>query len=413
MTDVFTSDTPRLGYWGIARKLDRWRAHGLISFDQAQMILSFERTLGGTRLIRGLVGVGILAIVLGVLAIIAANWAAIPGGVKISAHVLINLVLAYAIYSANQKAITIIREGAVAGLFGLTLTLIILIGQVYQLHGSLSLTLSLWLIVTTPFMMIYGRTTMVSTAWYAAFLVTMGVIGMDLIKLFDNKFLNTIVVIIFSMYVPLACAAVATFPTVRKHLPTWSYVLTRSAMLFAIASATYCSLAWYVDMDRAMGQILQSSEEYLAVAFSDQLAWVILTALLLGPAILVYRLTRKLHLSDQEESLADLLSISIAFSSLPLVLAMPSLDIMSPIHFIGFWIIVACVAHRQNMAQLQSLAIYLIALRLIIVYVELFQSLLTTGIGLIISGVLLIAILYGVGKVRSALAITQDKAEGD
>ena len=46
-----------------------------------------------------------------------------------------------------------------------------------------------------------------------------------------------------------------------------------------------------------------------------------------------------------------------------------------------------------------KLAIVVIALRLVVVYVEVFGSLLSTGVGLIASGVLLIALVWAAGKL--------------
>jgi hypothetical protein len=44
-------------------------------------------------------------------------------------------------------------------------------------------------------------------------------------------------------------------------------------------------------------------------------------------------------------------------------------------------------------------AIVIIALRLVVVYVEVFGNLLSTGVGLIASGALLIALVWAAGKL--------------
>jgi hypothetical protein len=46
-----------------------------------------------------------------------------------------------------------------------------------------------------------------------------------------------------------------------------------------------------------------------------------------------------------------------------------------------------------------TLAVVIIALRLVVVYVEVFGNLLSTGVGLIASGALLIALVWAAGKL--------------
>jgi hypothetical protein len=54
---------------------------------------------------------------------------------------------------------------------------------------------------------------------------------------------------------------------------------------------------------------------------------------------------------------------------------------------------------RLGYRGLLNTAIVIIALRLVIVYIEVFGDLLSTGVGLIASGLLLIAIVWGTGKL--------------
>ena len=54
---------------------------------------------------------------------------------------------------------------------------------------------------------------------------------------------------------------------------------------------------------------------------------------------------------------------------------------------------------RLGYRGLLNTAIVIIALRLVIVYIEVFGNLLSTGVGLIASGVLLIALVWGTRRL--------------
>ena len=66
---------------------------------------------------------------------------------------------------------------------------------------------------------------------------------------------------------------------------------------------------------------------------------------------------------------------------------------LNALSFCALWLAIAWAAAAFNRRGLVNLATHLVGLRLVIVYVELFADLLTTGIGLIVSGVLLLTIV--------------------
>jgi uncharacterized membrane protein len=69
-------------------------------------------------------------------------------------------------------------------------------------------------------------------------------------------------------------------------------------------------------------------------------------------------------------------------------------EVLAALTFAALWSFVGYAAGQTGHRGLFKLAVGLIALRLIIVYFEVFGSLLETGIGLIISGIVVIAIAW-------------------
>ena len=67
--------------------------------------------------------------------------------------------------------------------------------------------------------------------------------------------------------------------------------------------------------------------------------------------------------------------------------------------FLGLWGAIAKAAHDGGWRVLFGIAIGMIAVRLFIVYVELFGGLALTGIGLIVGGILLIGLTLAWAKL--------------
>ena len=160
---------------GINKKLERWKKSELLSDQQVEAIIAFEKERGSKNLFRGLLWIGSFTIIIGVLSIIASNWQLIPASVKVIAHLLLNIGFASAVYLFERQGRDMLREFFLVGLWGGTLTLIALVGQVFQLDGSIASALFLWSVLVTPALAVYGRTRVSLVPWLASFLVGIGV----------------------------------------------------------------------------------------------------------------------------------------------------------------------------------------------------------------------------------------------
>jgi uncharacterized membrane protein len=69
--------------------------------------------------------------------------------------------------------------------------------------------------------------------------------------------------------------------------------------------------------------------------------------------------------------------------------------------FVIVWVLVAWCGYQARAMQIVNLATALIAVRVFVAYIEVFGSMLATGAGLIVSGVLLLALAWlWVRKIR-------------
>ena len=123
---------------GLKTKLNNWVEGDMISQDQSHSILQYERSKLQNRLALSMKYSALFAILLGVALVIASNWDLLGMHTKLIGHIGINGLLAYLIWRwKDDTGKKIWHDVCVYGLFGLTLTLLALIGQSFQLQGSL------------------------------------------------------------------------------------------------------------------------------------------------------------------------------------------------------------------------------------------------------------------------------------
>ncbi len=380
---------------GAARRARRWEKASLITPEQAKAIIAFERERQGKRFLRGLMALALFAIGTGVLSIVASNWVHTPGAVKIGAHFLLNAIAAVTMWKAARDNNKWWREGATLLFLILNLTLIALIGQVFQLGGSWSHALALWMLISSPAVFVYGESFINALPWTIGALAAIGFNLFDVLKDMSdlNGFLGALAASLFTPLILMAGGMNIKLTSVR---PQWSVVLFRIGALILASSATLASFWWYGDTSElhktlaSTGSFGTGYAEMLAVCFSAFLA-----------AWAWFRLSHRGGKIDVT-GLAFVIG-SLVSSILPLVLMAGEHHFLGAIHFVIYWAFLGVIGHRLGYEQLVSNAISLITLRIIIVYIELFGGLFTTGVGLIAGGVLLLLTLRAARYLKETL----------
>ena len=125
----------------------RWQRAGLIDDDAVGRITAWENAHRRPIWLWSVAGLGALAIGLGVLAVIGANWEDIPACVKLAVCLCINGLLAAAVFFFWHRGLAWPCEIAALLLFALVLGGIALIGQIYQLQSATWRALVLWVFV--------------------------------------------------------------------------------------------------------------------------------------------------------------------------------------------------------------------------------------------------------------------------
>lgn len=366
---------------------------GLMTADQAARITEFESTRRKGGFGRGLTGAAIFAILLGVLSIVASNWNDIPGNVKIAVHIILNAGVAFALFKNIHRDMW--REGAALALFGLTLTLLALIGQVFQLgDGTYGGLLSLWLITTMPLLAFFGRDKMTAIPWVFALVVTVWTVLIENVDLLPDPW-KAAFGVAASALIPLALMGDGSIPWVRKNRPVWSSVFIGTGLFLLAVTASSVTFLWY-DNGRA----------------NDMYPGYTLPVFALGLiGIAVHAAWFKFYRGQAEFKFGAIFSaVSLIVMMLPFALPGVESGILSAVVFIAYWVFIGWTAQQMGWPRLISLAIALIAVRIFAVYVEVFGTLFDTGVGLIIGGAVMLGLIALARKLNRRL--TKGDAHG-
>lgn len=157
------------------RKLKAWEEAGLIDGAAVARIREWEAENSKPIGLWALIGLGALAIGLGLVSVVAANWDAIPGEARLAIHFALMLALTgFLIWQRGRSLITNTHFHDamlfIAGALGLTF--FGHIGQVYQTSSPLWQPLGLWLLLFTPLMLGYGRGWLAAAAWMGVLCLT-------------------------------------------------------------------------------------------------------------------------------------------------------------------------------------------------------------------------------------------------
>ncbi len=373
------------------KKLKEWVAAGVITQDAANAIQAYEDNKKRGSFGRGLINLSIFAILIGVLSIIASNWHDIPANLKIGVHVILNLVAGWIAFKSDKNGKDIWREGATLALFGLTLTLIVLIGQIYQLTGSLSGALTLWLVATLPFMAYMGRTYATAVPWLIALMATIVFTSYEYLPNLPEKMQFYISVMLYG-YIPLALLGAGRTSFVQKYKPALSHISTLLGLVWLAVCASASIVMWPFIGDAPTNDLPYTRLD-MAIIMAIGLA-----------AIGGYAAAKKFYKGDEFARYIALFAVvSFVMMLAPGIIPGGGGTLLAALVFISYWIFIGWTGQMIGHMRIVSLAITVIAIRIYIIYVELFKSLMDTGVGLIVGGVVMLGMIYAARKLNEYL----------
>lgn len=362
----------------LERQLKRWMAAGLIDAGQAERIRSFEKRAARPTLLYAVTGLGGLAMAIGLVSIVAANWDVIPGRLKLALDLGGVAALSYGVLRWIEGGRAWLRETGILVLYGLVLASIALVGQVYQLGGSASVALGAWSLLTF-LLMAQGRSTTVGLAWLGGLLATYVAALLELAERLPEA---SHLALLAAYWAPLVCIAAGRSRWLQRARPHYASVLRGAGFAQLVLSSSAATLGFYE------GRRLDTGWSWLGVAVS-----------LAGTAWLSAR-SRE---APAGRASGWLLWAAFLVAHVPLVMPHGDWSVAAALAFIALWWMVAVAAYRAGRGALLHVATALIGLRLLIAYFEVFGSLLGTGVGLVTGGLLTLLMAWIWARKRREL----------
>jgi len=371
----------------IDRKLAAWGEAGLIDAQTAAAIRAYEASHARPLALWAVIGIGALAIGLGVISVVAANWEDVPGTVRLAIHLAVMIALGGWLAwreLALERTQPWIFEAGLFVLGALGLAFFGHLGQVYQTSSPLWQPLATWLVLFAPLLLLRGQSWLTALLLTGALVVACWDYAGNYQSMFHPGESAPYVWIAFVTSLPLALAPLGAWMRERSERRAFWKRLEQLALIYAVGGASLaCIAAGFGELDDGV----------LSLASQAIRAGVVLAAAALVAAA---RRTR-----SGEASAAVLAGAGVAVFVAALV---SGSDLMGGVLFMALWAGIAAAALHAAWRGVFQLAVAVIALRLIVLSFELASDLLTSGFGLILAGMLILGVAWVAVRVSRRFA---------
>lgn len=380
-----------------ARKIAAWHDAGLIDAETRDRLLAYEAAHARPLALWAVFGIGALAIGLGLVSVIAANWEDIPGQLRLAVH-LAAVAGALAALFLREQQLAERSPWAVEALVFVTaalgLTFFGHLGQVYQTSSPLWQPLATWLALFAPLLLLAGR------SWPAA----LAVLGGAVWCVWDYAFTLTgydagrpgtalLLWVAFVTALPVLFAPAAAWLRGRSERRDFWRRLEQLALAYAVAGASFATAIASGD---GFGQGDGLARDWTSMAV---MAAVALAA---GLGVMAVR-------QGTSGRMGGAIIAGAAAVPLP-AYALNDLDVPAALLFMALWAGIAAAALIAHWRGVFQLAVAAIALRLIILSFELASDLLLSGFGLIAAGVMILGVAWAAVKVSKTFAPRKEEA---
>lgn len=378
------------------RKLRGWEAAGLIDSETAARIRAWEAEHARPLGLWAVFGIAGLAIGLGVLSVVAANWDEIRGEVRLAAHfALMAGIAAWLGLKAGPLAERHpwLHEAILFILGALGLTFMGHVGQVYQTSSPLWQPLALWLALFAPLLLLRGLSWLTAAMIAVALVFTGWNFAVNVSGDYGEEFNDAAAVIQMSLAINAAVllAGAGAWMRGRSAREAFWVRLEQLGLTYGVGLASLVIILSAFDRlpaDEDAGRI------FLGLAIGALVGLV--------TAALVWKARRGRSGEAQAGILAGAsLSVLVAF-------VLSDSETLAGVLFMGLWAGIAYAALHAGWRGVFQAAVGVIAVRLIVLSFELGGDLLLSGVGLIISGLLILAIAFGAVRVSKAFAPDSD-----
>lgn len=355
-------------------RLQDWLNQGFLSQEQVTQIQDYEEKRARPWVSGAFLVLGVIVIGLGVISLIAANWQDISTPLKICGDFVILAIVAGLIFDSWRKNQILKTDLWILFFLIFYAASLGLVTQIYNLSGPAYGIVLFWSLLTC-ILVIFAQHMFVSLLWIVAFFYGLSSLCFET-AIAEVVFGNQNVLVALSL--TLLCSA-AFF--ISQYLSAESGI-TRSFRIVTVA--LWCVTIIVTELTAPEHKIFNAKLEYPNVnAF-------VVTLSTLALAVFACR-KNAIYTVAQSNLICIALLILFIFTSLPFLNVQSHL-----VYAIGSMVIFALGAILFASLQKRGLfnfCIILLGLRFLILYFQALGGLAATGIGLIFSGILIIAMV--------------------
>ena len=372
------------------RKIELWHSEGLIDDATAARLKEYEAEHTRPLALWAVFGIGALAIGLGLVSIVAANWEDIPGQVRLGVHFALILggcaamaLRAERIADASPWA----SEALIFIVAVLGLTFFGHLGQVYQTSAPLWEPLALWLVLMGPMLLLYGRgwptaALLLGGAIYCVWEYSYAVTDLLVRDGEDAPYLRAALV----TALPVLFAPVAAWMRARSDRPVFWERLEEIAFTYAVGGASLSCIVASLGGFGENWDVVSASSQFVRAGL----------ALLAGVGVILARRSTSGQMAGLALAGAGVV-IGIAYG-------VDDIDVLAAGLFMALWIGIAAAALIAGWRGVFQLAVAMVAIRLIFLSFELASDLLLSGFGLVVSGLMILGVAFVAVRVSREYA---------
>lgn len=397
----------------ISRYLSEWEKAGLLTPQQTGKILDYENSkYRRPWILYGFIMLGVSVLSIGIISLIAANWVSISPMVKLAADLILLFALAVAIYMAADKNRPLVFDALASFFVFFFLASIGLLSQIYHTGGEVHEALFLVCAVMLPLTLISYKK-FLPNAWVILVLAAVILWCATLIdkRHGENIFFIAFGILLSMQFVNGILGNLSSFSSFTKRLSLpfvfWSVIFFFAVMVFFDFSYSVAHSAIFrYEKDTVIAPC------YLIINITG----IILTLLI----ILNKNIPKKIKIMAAILTLFYCAVLNFylglfapyhtsydGYSELGWKLAIWQL--IGPAETIITLLLFSFIFSALNYKKLFNAMILLIGIRFLLIYFQVFRSLAYTGLGLIVSGLVIIGFVVVWYKFHSVI---EDKIRG-
>lgn len=368
----------------LSKKISEWQQAKLISASQGEAIAAYESRHKKPVLMYAMFFLSIFCIGLGIISLIASNWQEIPAAAKLVLDILLLGIVGAGLLRAIYNNKDLQREILILLNALLILGSIGLVGQIYHLQPDGYKALLLWAGLSAPLLALTQKP-ILAIVWLPVFIVSL-IDSLTHYQWFVSLYTSLSQTFPFGLAVSFLTLWAIVYYGLRLLISKRHSGIIRANRLWMSLSVVL--LIFMMDFFAGNMWVADLLTSYHNYSFNPLIIAIIILSL--------SGLSRYIYTTKQSYLIISILTTIFVFSFIYYFL--PSNDTF--IEIWGFLLTLSClslvVAYgvRYNRNRVVNLATGLIALRIFIVYLQVFGSLLDTGIGLVVSGLVFLAIIW-------------------